>query len=218
MEEQASQHKGGRDPFHLAPHPNLDGLPDPRVSILPDFLAEPVDNRGSIRQGIAAGKACFTFCFPSHPPQLRSVRSVVLAQPSGPLHSTKDRGILVDFSGPWVAHLLTAHVPAAHHKQSHRNRRGRHSSSAGQRSQSIKSMVRISSPHEHTLPGPGSSISFTLHRPPANCCPHSAKISIPPARRIPPGSELLNHTQVWPVTTWWNLRCLHAIVMQLAVL
>lgn len=44
MEEQASQHKGGRDPFHLAPHPNLGGLPDTRVSILPELHAKPVDN------------------------------------------------------------------------------------------------------------------------------------------------------------------------------
>lgn len=163
---------------------------------------QPVANHlaeAPIRKGIAAGKACFTFCFPSHPPQSRNVRDVLaLAHPSMLVtqhqRSRNSRGFL-----RWLGHSLihspTTSLPHTH-KQSHSNRQESPSSSTGQHYRSVTSMVRICSLHQHTLPSLGSSISIThlaAASPARKLLPTFGQKSASwPGRELPPGSELLN--------------------------
>lgn len=155
MEEQASQHKGGRDPSHLAPHPNLDGLPDTRVSKLPDSLAKPVDNL--LAEALSGG-------------ELQRVGRVSLFV-SLPTHRSCGVSVMWSWRSPagrrtapkiaqssWISPAiwsLTYSQPTSLHTTTSSSiviAIGRNSFSAGQHSRSIRSMVRIFSPHEHTLP------------------------------------------------------------------
>ena len=174
----------------------MGGLPDRRISRLPDslpnYVAKHLGEALSRRELQRVGRVSLSVSLPTHRNRGMSVMWS-WRTPAGRCIAPK----IADSSWiPPVAHLLTAHVPAARtHQRSHSNIHGSSPSSTGQQHRSVTSMARVSSPHVYTHTPRLGHPSFTqlAAAPPARkSLPRSSqKVSIPPGRKIPSGFELL---------------------------
>lgn len=205
MEEQASQDQGGRDPSHLAQRPNLGGLPDTPVSRLPDSLPNPVANRlaGALcgRELQRVGRVSLFVSLPTH---RNGGMSVMWSWRTPADRHTAPK--IAEFS--WISpvagsatHLITYSLPTslqhAHTSgpivifMGHRHhRQGNNIDPSPQWSGSIPLTCT------HTRLGLALHLSIVYlaaASPARKLLPRSGrKVSIPPGRKIPLGSELLN--------------------------
>lgn len=220
MEEQASQDKGGRDPFHLAPHPNLGGLPDTSIEtsrFTCNLLLITWLRLLSGRELQRVRRVSLFVSLPTHRSRGMSAMWWPWRTPACSSHSTRDRGILMDFSDSWATHLFThpprpCRTPTSSPIVIAKGRRHHRQGNIIDPSPEWSGFVPFTSTHCLGLAPPSLSHTLLLRRPPANCCPHSAKSQHPGQ-----GGNFLQDLSYSTRTafTCLDLRCPHARVMQL---